>query len=138
MGDDSISLDAQARKCDSDNYFPPAFATGQITQVDHSGNGTSCYSLNVSDVDKWDNETAVDGNSDKDDNGLDNAEEEDTSKGVVDKSSSEEDNTEDGDGLSTGAIIGIVIAVVAVPLAIVYFGQRRRQQLQNQEELARN
>ena len=36
MGDDSISLDAQARKCDSDNYFPPAFATGQITQVDPS------------------------------------------------------------------------------------------------------
>ena len=137
MGDDSISLDAQARKCDSDNYFPPAFATGQITQVDPSGNGTSCYSLNVSDVDKWDNETAADGNSDKDDNGLDNAEDEDTSKGVVDKSSSKEDDTEDG-GLSTGAIIGIVIAVVAVPLAIVYFGQRRRQQLQNQEELARN
>ena len=90
----------------------------------------------MSDVDKWDNETAADGNSDKDDNGLDNAEDEDTSKGVVDKSSSEEDDTEDD--LSTGAIIGIVIAVVALPLAIVYFGQRRRQQLQNQEELARN
>jgi len=64
---------------------------------------------------------------------------EDTSKGIVDKSTGGEEVTTDGDGLSVGAIIGIVIAVVVVvvPLAIVYLGHRRRQQQQGREELAR-
>jgi len=62
---------------------------------------------------------------------------EDTSKGGVDKiTGGEEEDTIDG-GLSVGAIIGIVIAVVVVPLAIVYLGHRRRQQQQDREELAR-
>ena len=147
---ESTSLVSEANITESDEKDDEGIeeegTTTTLATISSGTGGTSTIAVGLLPEDmEEDNDTVVEDNPDTEvDNGgleLENTEEsdstEDTSKGIVDKSSSEEEDTTDGDGLSIGAIIGIIIVVVVVPLAIVYLGHRRRQQKQDREELAR-